>query len=371
MQWYEVSNVSSIDSPALLIYPERVQHNIRAALQMVDGDTRRLRPHVKTHKCREVADMMIAAGIYQFKCATIAEATMLAQAGAKDVLLAYSPAGPKIERFAQLIKHFPHTQFSCLTDHPDALAAQAGIFKKYGYTVPVYIDIDLGMHRTGIEPGNAALDLYKKIHETEAVSATGIHAYDGHLRNPDFEQKKMDCDKAFEAVDTFAETLRGEGFPVPNIIAGGSPSFSVHAARKQVQCSPGTFIYWDQGYGAICKEQPFIQAAVLVTRVISLPGAQRVTTDLGHKSVASENDMSKRIFFLNADDLQPVSQSEEHLVNQSTAEHHHFPGEVLYGLPYHICPTVALFDSVHVIENHQWVANWKNVARDRIIEDHI
>ena len=87
---YKIKNINDLDTPVLVVYPDRVKHNIQTAIDMV-GDVARLRPHIKTHKSAEVARLMMDAGITKFKCATIAEAEMLGIAGAKDVLLAYQP----------------------------------------------------------------------------------------------------------------------------------------------------------------------------------------------------------------------------------------------------------------------------------------
>src|SRR5580692_371114 len=120
--WYEIDNIDELDTPALVVYPERVGQNIARAVAMV-GDAGRLRPHVKTHKSPAVTRLMLDAGIRRFKCATIAEAEMLAVAGAPDVLLAYQPVGPKVGRLLNLIEKFPATSFACLIDHPDAAVA--------------------------------------------------------------------------------------------------------------------------------------------------------------------------------------------------------------------------------------------------------
>jgi D-serine deaminase-like pyridoxal phosphate-dependent protein len=104
-EWYEVDNVAEVDSPALLIYLERVISNIETLKGSID-DVGRLRPHVKTHKSLEVSKLMLKAGIRKFKCATIAEAEMLAMAGAPDVLLAYQPVGPKASRLLTIIQQF-------------------------------------------------------------------------------------------------------------------------------------------------------------------------------------------------------------------------------------------------------------------------
>ena len=106
MHWYEINNIETIDSPALVIYQERILENISCLKQMVNNEVDRLRPHVKTNKIAEVCQMMRDAGIYKFKCATIAEAEMLAMIGAKDVLLAYQPVGPRGCRGASFYSWF-------------------------------------------------------------------------------------------------------------------------------------------------------------------------------------------------------------------------------------------------------------------------
>jgi len=95
MQWYEVKNAEAIDSPALLIFPERIQYNIQTMIRTVNGHADRLMPHVKTHKMKEVVQLQLNAGIHRFKCATIAELEMCLEAGAKFILIAYPLVGPK------------------------------------------------------------------------------------------------------------------------------------------------------------------------------------------------------------------------------------------------------------------------------------
>jgi D-serine deaminase-like pyridoxal phosphate-dependent protein len=357
--WYEIKNISELDSPALVVYPERIKHNIRTAIEMT-GDVNRLRPHVKTHKCPQVAKLMLEAGIKKFKCATIAEAEMLAQCNAPDVLLAYQPLGPKLYRFISLIKKYPATKFSCLIDNIIAADEQSVAFEDSNILVSVFIDLNVGMNRTGILPGEKAEKLFHHCQTLRGISVIGLHAYDGHIRDIDFNTKKEKCDTAFKLVESLNEKLQ-----LPFIIMGGSPAFSVHSKRQHIECSPGTFVYWDKGYTDVCPEQNFQTAAVLITRVISIPDSDKICLDLGHKSVAAENEINKRIFFLNAPVLKAIGQSEEHLVVEAGAEHSYRTGDILYGLPFHICPTVALYDSVYTIENGIVTGHWKNIARDR------
>ena len=359
--WFEIKNIDKLDSPALVVFPDRVKHNIHLAIDMI-GDVNRLRPHIKTNKSPDVAKLMLNAGIQKFKCATIAEAEMLAQCNAPDVLLAYQPLGPKLDRFVSLIKKYPATKFSCLTDNTDAANEQASVFTANDLTVPVFIDLNVGMNRTGISPDEKAIELAKHCSTLKGIDLVGLHAYDGHIRDVDFEAKKKKCDEAFTAVEKLNEKLK-----LSTIVMGGSPAFSVHCKRKNIECSPGTFVYWDKGYTDLCPEQKFLPAIVLVTRIISLPLSNKICTDLGHKSVAAENEITRRVFFLNIEGLKPVGQSEEHLVLETNENHSYKVGDIFYGLPYHVCPTVALYERVYTIENGNVTDEWKNIARDRKI----
>jgi D-threonine aldolase len=374
MDWYTISNIAELDTPALVVYPDRVRENIRRAIDMV-GDPARLRPHVKTHKSPQVTRMMLEAGIRQFKCATIAEAEMLATEGAPDVLLAYQPIGPKVERLAALIRKFPNTAFSCLIDNAEAARAMARVFAADGLVVPVWLDINVGMDRTGIAPGPSAVDLYREAETLQGMDPVGLHAYDGHIRDSDPVARAKRCDAAFETVLALREAIASGATAAAGgvsllIIAGGSPTFPIHARRAaEIQCSPGTFVYWDKGYGDQFPDQPFTPAALVVTRVISLRGETRLCLDLGHKSISAENELAKRVGLLNGPGLTPIGQSEEHLVvewNAETGPSRNFQiGDVFYGIPYHICPTVALYERAFVVENGKVGGDWRNIARDR------
>lgn len=364
--WYEIDNPEQVDSPALLVYPDRVKENIRILKSMID-DPLRLRPHVKTNKSKEDAQLMMQAGIHKFKCATIAEAEMLGMCKAADVLLAYQPVGPKLQRFIALIKKYPATKFSGLTDNETSANQMSDEFIKNKLIVPVYIDLNVGQNRTGIEPGEKAIGLYEYCTKQKGITPVGLHVYDGHLHQADIAERARECNLAFSKVEAMVEKLVSIGFPESMIVAGGSPTFPVHAKRKSIECSPGTFIYWDKGYLDNCAEQEFLNAAVVLARIISLPAENKICIDLGHKSIAAENELSKRVFFLNAPGLKFISHSEEHLVAETNPGHSYKPGDVLYGLPWHICPTVALYERAYTIENNKLSGEWKTIARDRRI----
>lgn len=365
--WWLIDDVESIDSPALVLYTERVKQNIRSLLDMVDNPSR-LRPHAKTHKSLEAASLQLKAGIRKFKCATIAEAEMLAMAGAPDILLAYQPIGPKLQRLFVLAKKYPQSFFSCLTDNLPALEEMNRVFQSESRPLPVYIDLNTGMNRSGEEHEDKVIQLYTAGMQMKAVQMMGLHAYDGHIRDADFELRTQKCNEAYAVIESIKTELMKKGFPEPVIIAGGSPTFPIHAKRKNMECSPGTFIYWDKGYSDLCREQPFVPAALVLARVISLPTTSRLCIDLGHKSIAAENEIGRRVYFLNAPELKAVSQSEEHLVVEAGEGHPYRVGDILYGMPIHICPTVALYERALTIENRKLIGEWKAIARDRKIE---
>jgi len=357
---------STIDSPALLVFPSLVKKNIAEMIRMV-GDVNRLRPHIKTHKTAEGIQLMMDAGISKFKCATIAEAELLAMTGAKDLLLAHQPVGPRIERLQQLCIQYPQTVFSTITDNLDAAKQMGEVFAKQAQSMGVYIDINVGMNRTGIAPDETALALYEGLMQVKGIHFMGLHVYDGQHRQADPAARETACDEAFQAVYGLINLMESKGYPRPFIIAGGSPSFSIHAKKTDRDCGPGTNIFWDRGYGLTCPEQDFIPAVHILTRVISLPAPNRICLDLGHKAVASENELAKRVYFPDHPELTPVGQSEEHLVMELAPGHGFKPGDALIGIPYHVCPTVALHDSLIAIEGENIVGEWKVAARKRKI----
>jgi D-threonine aldolase len=364
-RWYEITNVDEIPSPALLVYEDRVEQNIRRMLEIA-GDAARLRPHIKTHKIAELIRLQLARGIKKFKCATIAEAEMAAGEGVKDILVAYQPVGPNVARFIELSRSFPEVRFSCLVDNNSVVRSLSQAAVEGSASLNVFIDLDVGQNRTGIAPDSAAFDLYRLIATSPNLQPAGLHAYDGHLHDTDVTQRTAACEAAFAPVAEFRSKLERAGLPVPEVVAGGTPTFPMHARRKDVQCSPGTCVFWDAGYGRKLPDLDFVPAAVLLTRVVSKPTPNRLCLDLGHKAVASEMP-HPRVVFLNLKDATPVVHSEEHLVVETPHADTHEVGDVVYGIPWHVCPTVALHSEVCVVRKGRVEQRWNVTARARAL----
>jgi D-serine deaminase-like pyridoxal phosphate-dependent protein len=363
--WFQITNPADVPSPALLVYPDRIESNLRRIIAMAGG-VERLRPHIKTHKTAELIRLHLVQGIGKFKCATIAEAEMAAMAGAKDILIAYQLVGPNIDRFLVLMGDFPHVQFSCIADNAESLRDLSDAAVGASTRVKVLLDLDLGQQRTGIAPGSHAFELYRMIAALPGLIAGGLHAYDGHIHDTGLEQRAAACEAAFAPVDVLRRKLERDGLSVPCVVAGGTPTFPMHARREGVECSPGTCIFWDAGYARKLPDLDFLPAAVLLTRVISKPTANRLCLDLGHKAVASEMP-HPRVVFLNLNDTTPVVHSEEHLVVETPHAGNFAVGDCVYGIPWHICPTVALHSEMVVVRNARAEERWKVAARDRAL----
>ena len=364
-EWFHVGNASEVASPALLLYPERIHENIRRMIHIA-GDPKRLRPHIKTHKLVELVRMQIEAGITKFKCATIAEAELAADAGGKDVLIAYPLVGPNQERLLRLTRKFPETRFSCVTDNEAAIRALAKTFHSSLRPLELLLDIDCGQHRTGIQPGTAAMDLYRLIASLPGLKPGGLHVYDGHIHEPDLAKRTALCAAAFAPVNLFIIELRSTGLPLPRVVAGGTPTFPIHAQNQSFECSPGTCVLWDFGYAEKFTDLDFLVAAVVLTRIVSKPGANLLCLDLGHKAIAAENP-APRVKFLNLPEAIAISHSEEHLVVETPLASDFKVGDCLYGVPRHICPTVALHSEAVVISDGLASDRWRVIGRERRI----
>jgi D-serine deaminase-like pyridoxal phosphate-dependent protein len=369
--WYTVHPEASLDTPALLVYPDRVQHNIDAMLRLAVSPAR-LMPHVKTYKMAEVVQMQLRAGIAQFKAATVAEAEMTAQAGAAFVLVAHQLVGPKAGRLALLQARYPATQFASLVDCPEMAAHLDATFGAAGLEAHVLVDVNNAMNRSGHPLGPELAPFYHSLFDRAAyphLRCLGLHVYDGNFRQPDFAERQRAIDAAYAPVAALVRELVAAGRPDPLVVCGGTPAFTTHATRVGVVCSPGTCLLADWGYGEGLPEQPFQWAAVLATRVISKPRPGYLTLDLGHKAVAAENPPDRRVKLLDLAGYRPVAQSEEHLVLEvDLPTWARYPvGHLFYGVPYHICPTVNLYQEVQVVADGRVTGQWAVVARNRRI----
>jgi D-serine deaminase-like pyridoxal phosphate-dependent protein len=318
---------------------------------------------------REITQMQLARGIVKHKCATIAEAEMLAGAGAKDIFLAYNPVGPNVRRVARFVEKYPDVQFAVTADHSGPIGLLGDAMACAGKAVSVLLDIDCGQHRTGIPAGPAARKLYEQIAKTKGLKPGGFHVYDGHNHQTNLDERRAAVMGAWEPAAKLRDELVAAGLSVPRIVAGGTCSFPIFASINDaaLELSPGTIVFNDWGYGEMFPDLKFTPAAMLLTRVVSRPTANRVTFDLGYKAVASDPPAGSRLRFPDLPDAKAVLQNEEHLVVETSEAERFQPGDEILAMPRHVCPTCALHKEVYVVSGGKLVAKWEVVARDRML----
>ena len=363
MSWYKIKNEAAVPSPAILIFPDRIQANIQQML-VIAGGPGRLRPHVKTHKLPQVIRMQVEVGISRFKCATLSEAVMVAENGGTDILMAYPLYGPAIGQLLQLARQYPALRFSAIVDNARQVAEMERQAESAGHPLDVFLDMNVGMERTGIKPGPEAVALFRQVANSVWLRPRGLHVYDGHLGISDPEAREAACNAGFEPVSEMIRYLDSAGLHPEEVVCGGTPTFPIHAKHPARTLSPGTVLLWDWGYAIKFPDLPFQHAAVLFTRVVSKPAGNKLCLDLGHKAVASEMPPPRvNLFGITA--YEHLTHSEEHLVITFDGAERFVPGDCLYGIPTHICPTMALHDFVWAVSGQEAAEKWYLTARTR------
>lgn len=365
---YAVEDVSDIHSPGLLVYLDLVKANL-AEMIRVAGGAGRLCPHCKTHKTREITNLMLASGITHHKCATIAEAEMLAMVGVEDVLIAYQLVGPNINRLCDLIDKFPQTRFTTLVDNPYSLNELSAAVKARNATVGVLIDLETGMERTGILPGPEAIELIEMAMTDDGISFDGLHWYDGHNRQPDLQERTGVANAGWKRLQQFHDQLLLSGISVNRIVAAGIGSFPIlaQAPAANLQLSPGTTTYFDAEMEEKFPEMNFKPAALILTRVVSRNQRGRLTLDVGHKSCAADMPAGNRLRFPSIPDAKEIKQTEEHCVIETSLADQFPMGTAILAIPRHACPTSAVHQFANVVVDGKIADRWEIIGRNRFI----
>lgn len=373
---YSIAAYDSLPTPAVLVFRELLECNLDRMIELV-GSPERLRPHCKTHKTREIIQLLLARGITRHKAATLREVAMCLEAGARDVVLAYSLVGPSVGQFVDLVAQTPDARLAALVDcetHIDLLAAAA---RSRGITVGAMLDLNTGFHRTGA-PLEAATKLYARLTETSGLRPAGLHVYDAQNgRHADPDARREAVAQTIRPVLEVAEALVAAGLDVPEILCGGSPTFPAYAAfasgsslDHRIICSPGTAIFSDFGYGETYPDlgAAFAPAAVVLGRVISRPTPQHVTLDIGSKAIAADPPFGMRGLILGLEDAQTTVHNEEHWTVTSQHADRFRVGDPVLVVPTHICPCTNLHPVLYIIgPDGQIEGRWEVAARHRTL----
>jgi len=348
LEAYAVKDAARIVTPALLIYPEIVDQNIRITLGMVGNDPQRWRPHIKTAKLGAIIRRMLDAGIHNFKCATTLELLIACQAGAEDVLVAFAMTGANARRVLDLSRQFPKTRVSVLVEAAEQLA----VWRDTG--IGIFVDVNPGMNRTGV--GNNRVDEIVKLCRDSGAALRGLHWYDGHLSSGEPAERSAQAHKGYDRLVEIVRAVEAAGCRVGEVITSGTPvapyGYSYPGFRNAGfihRISPGTVVYNDMTSLRQLAGFGYEPAAVILATVISHPLPEKITCDAGHKSVSADAGVPT-CAVIGHQELTPLKPSEEHLPIEAP-EGVALPaiGENLYLIPRHVCPSVNNFDEALMI----------------------
>jgi len=362
---YVLKDTENLISPALIYYKDIILDNTKRVIEMAGGP-QHLWPHVKSHKAAAMINMQIDLGITRFKCATIAEAEITAEAGGAHIILAYPLIGPNVSRYLRLAKAYPQTVFYAIGDNFECLSILAREACEMGMSMNVLIDTDIGMHRTGVSL-DALGSLYERISGLKGLNVKGLHCYDGHRSDSDFNQRKARAEESDRKVLDIRESLERKGFECELLVMGGTPSFPCRTGKEYFYLSPGTIFISDWGYTSKFPDMNFPPGAAVFTRVISHQGVNSFTLDLGHKGIAAD-PAGDRGIIVGLEEAKPILQSEEHWVFSLPPGRELPPiGSAQYVIPTHVCPTTALYPEIQVAQGGKIIEQWQVSARNRKI----
>jgi|SRR5271165_512427 len=365
---HRVTGIEEVLTPALVVYPEIVASNIARTLHLLDGNADRWRAHIKTAKLACTLQVLVERGVRNFKCATTLELLVACRNGATDVVLAYPVIGPNARRVREIANRFPHVRISVLAENVEQVRQWRGS------AVGVFIDINPGMNRTGIEQGQTeeVVRIVRSV-EDAALVLRGLHYYDGQYGGLDEPERTKSAHAGYDRLLKLVSAIRSNGMSVPEVITAGTPTFpcslsyaGFHQGEFIHRVSPGTVVYCDAtSLAQLPGEYGYAPAALVLTRVVSRPHKGFVTCDAGHKAVSADAGVPTCVV-AGHPQLIPLAPSEEHLpiaVEVGTTGPQ--IGEALYLLPRHVCPTVNNFDSALLVQQGQIASVEKVSARGR------
>jgi D-serine deaminase-like pyridoxal phosphate-dependent protein len=347
-----------IPTPALVIELAAMDRNIRRMAEFFADGPCRLRPHFKAHKTPEIARRQLAAGSCTgLTCATVAEAEVAA-AFCDDVLIANQVIGhDKCARVAGLAKSI---DIKIAVDSDEGLAQIAAAATAAGVKVGILVDIDVGLPRCGIAPGEPALALARRASDTGSVKLCGVMGYEGHVVGiEDREKREARAREAMERLTSTARLLREAALRCDIVSAGGTGTYDITGRVDGVsEIQAGSYVLMDTAYATL--DIPFEQAFSVLGTVISRPKPGLCVTDSGHKACTQDHGnpgvrdvAGASVLFL----------SDEHATISMPADSQVKVGDRIQLWPSHIDPTVNLHDVFYVLDGEAVVDTWPITAR--------
>ena len=338
-------------TPALVLRPAGVAHNVDRVIELLDGDPERWRPHAKTAKLAWTARLLVGRGVTSFKCATTRELEMLCEAGALDVCVAYPLSPAARAQAAEVAARHPRVAVSSLADDEAQLAG-------WDPVLGLMLDVDVGMERGGIPlEQTEALRSLARAARAAGLDVRGLHGYDGHLGALSPDERSASIERSAQGLAALANQLNADGIALGEILTSGTPTFLEAAAQPALRDGPwrhrvgaGTVVYTDLMTLEALPGAGFAPAVAVVGRVVSVATAGRPICDAGSKAVAVDQG-SPTCAVLGYPGLVPQRPSEEHLPLLVAEGPAPALGELLALVPRHVCTTVHAFDRALLVED--------------------
>jgi D-serine deaminase-like pyridoxal phosphate-dependent protein len=348
------ASLAQVDTPSLMLDGSALRENIDTLSSFFAGRHCRLRPHFKSHKCTRIAHLQLEAGAVGITCAKLGEAEVLAGAGIRNILIANQIVGPlKISRLIELCRHVDPMVAVDSAGNVQMLSAQA---QAAGVTIGVLVEVDIGMGRCGVQPGQPALDLAKLVISCPGLRFAGLQGYEGHC--VDLRDPAERTEKARTSLKLLVDTRRlieRSGIEVNIVSGGGTGTYDIHADYSGIdEVQAGSYAAMDWWYADIRPE--FKQAMSILTTVISRPKPDIAIIDVGRKGVGAEWGPPR---LKGMADGQVIGYtSEEHMTLQLPEGHNINIGDRLEIIPSHGCTTSNLYREFIVHQNGRVVDVW-------------
>jgi len=360
--------LAEVDTPCLLLEFDAFERNLQRLTESLRGRDIRLRPHAKSHKCPEIALRQIALGAVGVCCQKVSEAEAMIAGGIKDVLVANEVVGaPKLALLAELNKR---AHVAVCADDAGNIAALEQAARAAGVTLDVLVEVDVGAHRCGVQPGAPVVALARQITACRNLCFAGLQAYQGaaqHVRK--VADRREAIAKAVENVRATTRLLGDAGIRCDYVTGAGTGTYAFEAASAVYhELQAGSYIFMDADYARNEWTEsgiPQFEHSLFVwTTVMSTPAPDRVVVDAGLKASSVDSGMPRVADYGN---VEYVKASDEHGVLQIKGATRFKVGDKLKLVPGHCDPTVNLYDWYVCIRNDRVEALWPITARGAVL----
>jgi D-serine deaminase-like pyridoxal phosphate-dependent protein len=352
----------SVDTPALMLDAVALKANIRRMADFFAQRKAKLRPHFKSHKCTTIARMQMEAGAVGITCAKLGEAEVAGEAGIRNILIANQIVGPpKIRRLTDLCRRADPMVAVDSVDNIRMLSQHAAAG---GVTLGVLVEVDVGMARCGVTPGEAALDLARLITASPGLRFAGLQGYEGHCVDLRNEAERFDKTRAaLKALVATRRMIESAGIAVGIVSGGGTGTYTVTGDYEGVdEVQAGSYATMDWWYGDIRPE--FQQAMSILATVISRTQPGFIVIDVGRKGIGGEWG-PPRIKNLPGAEVAGFT-SEEHVKISVPPGTGIRVGDRIEIIPSHGCTTSNLYSEFVVHENGAVIGRWPIEGRGKL-----